>query len=83
MLDTIKAFFNRVWVWCRESATIVAARIMSIGGVVTAGLIVAFANFDFTQLTRMTPSDAIKMLLSVAVAGVVAEIARRRTLPPK
>jgi hypothetical protein len=44
------------------------------------GLIVAFSGYDFTQLTTMTWKDAFKILCAVAVAGVLTEVARRRTL---
>jgi hypothetical protein len=71
--DKAKAFF-------KDSLTILWARIQYVGGILAAGLIVAFSGYDFTQLTRMDANAAFKMLMAVAVAGVVTEIARRRTL---
>ena len=73
MWEKVKAFF-------KDSVTILWARIQYIGGIFGAGLIVAFSGYDFTQLTSMTLADAAKMLCAVAVAGVLTEIARRRTL---
>lgn len=72
--------WDKIKAWFKNSLTILWARIQYIGGVLAAGLIVAFSGFDFTRLTSMTSQDAIKMLLAVAVAGIVTEIARRRTL---
>lgn len=73
MLDKVKA-------WFRNSLTILWARIQYVGGILAAGLIVAFSGYDFTQLTSMDARGAFKMLLAVAIAGVLTEIARRRTL---
>lgn len=71
--DKAKAFF-------KDSLTILWARIQYIFGILGAGLVVAFSGYDFTQLTTMDAKAAFKMLLAVAVAGVLTEIARRRTL---
>ncbi len=68
--------------WFRNSLTIFWARVQWFGGILSAGLIAAFSGYDFTQLTSMTLKDAFKMLAAVAVAGVLTEVARRRTLPP-
>jgi len=72
--------FDRVKAWFRDSLTILWARIQYVGGILAAGLIVAFSGYDFTQLTSMDSKAAFKMLLAVAVAGILTEIARRRTL---
>lgn len=69
--------------WFRNSLTIAWARIQYIGGILAAGLVVAFSGYDFTQLTSMDAKDVFKMLVAVAVAGILTEIARRRSLPPK
>lgn len=69
----IKAFF-------KDSLTIFWARIQWFGGILGAGLIAAFSGYDFTHLTTMTSADAFKMLGAVALAGVMTELARRRTL---
>jgi hypothetical protein len=71
--DKAKAFF-------KDSLTIFWARVQWFGGILSAGLIVAFSGYDFTQLTSMDLKAAFKMLAAVAVAGVLTEIARRRTL---
>jgi hypothetical protein len=72
-LDKAKAFFE-------DSLTILWARIQWFGGILSAGLIFAFSGYDFTQLTSMDAKAAFKMLCAVAVAGVLTEIGRRRTL---
>jgi hypothetical protein len=71
--DKAKAFF-------KDSLTILWARIQYVGGILAAGLIVAFSGYDFTQLTSMDAKAAFKMLIAVAISGVLTEIARRRTL---
>ena len=60
--------------------TILWARIQYVGGIIAAGLVAAFSGYDFTQLTSMDAKSVFKMLCAVAVAGVLTEIARRRTL---
>jgi hypothetical protein len=71
--DKVKAFF-------KDSMTIAWARIQYVIGILSAGLIAAFSGYDFTQLTTMDAKAAFKMLCAVAIAGVLTEIARRRTL---
>jgi hypothetical protein len=71
--DKVKAFF-------KDSMTILWARIQYVTGILGAGLIVAFSGYDFTQLTNMDSKAAFKMLFAVAIAGIVTELARRRTL---
>ena len=71
--DKAKAFF-------KNSLTILWARIQYVGGILAAGLIVAFSGYDFTQLTSMDAKAAFKMLIAVAISGVLTEIARRRTV---
>jgi hypothetical protein len=71
--DKAKAFF-------KDSLTILWARIQYVGGILAAGLIVAFSGYDFTQLTSMDAKAAFKMLIAVAISGVLTEIARRRTV---
>lgn len=72
--------WERIKSWFRNSLTIFWARVQWFVGILSAGLIAAFSGYDFTQLTTMTWKDAFKMLCAVAVAGVLTEIARRRTL---
>ena len=73
MLDKIKA-------WFKNSVTIFWARIQYIGGIAGAGLVAAFSGYDFTQLATMDAKAVFKMLVAVAVAGVLTELARRRTI---
>jgi hypothetical protein len=70
-----------IWAWCRRSATIVSARLQYIGGVIGAGLLAAFSSYDFSALVTMDAKAAFKMLLAVAIAGILTELCRRRTLP--
>jgi len=72
--------WEHIKAWFKNSLTIAWARMQWFVGILSAGLIAAFAGYDFTQLTTMTWKDAFKMLCAVAVAGVLTEIARRRTL---
>lgn len=72
--------WQRVKDFFRDSLTIFWARVQWFGGILSAGLIAAFSGYDFTQLTSMTLKDAFKMLAAVAVAGILTEAARRRTL---
>lgn len=71
--DKTKAFF-------KDSLTILWARVQWFVGILSAGLIAAFSGYDFTQLTSMDAKAAFKMLCAVAVAGILTEVARRRTL---
>lgn len=72
--------FDKTRAWFKDSVTILWARIQYVLGVLGAGLIVAFSGYDFTQLASMDAKSSFKMLLAVAAAGVLTEIARRRTL---
>lgn len=72
--------FDKVKAWFKDSVTILWARIQYVLGVLGAGLIVAFSGYDFTQLASMDAKASFKILLAVAAAGVLTEIARRRTL---
>lgn len=72
--------WNRIKAWFRNSLTIFWARVQWFVGILSAGMIAAFSGYDFTQLTTMTWKDAFKMLCAVAVAGVLTELSRRRTL---
>lgn len=70
-----------LWTWCGRSATIVWARLQYVGGILSAGLIVAFSSYDFTSLASLDGKTAFKILLAVAISGMLTELARRRTLP--
>jgi hypothetical protein len=66
--------------WFRNSLTIFWARLQWFVGIAGTGLIAAFSDYDFTQLTSMDAKTAFKMLAVIAVSGVLTELARRRTL---
>lgn len=68
-------------IWFRHSLTILWARIQYVGGLIGAGLLAAFSGYDFTTLVALDVTAAFKMLVAVAFAGVLTELARRRTLP--
>jgi hypothetical protein len=66
--------------WFKHSITILWARVQYVVGIVGAGLIAAFSGYDFNQLASLDAKSAFKMLAFAALAGVVTEVARRRTL---
>lgn len=66
--------------WFKHSVTIVWARVQYVVGIIGAGLIAAFSGYDFNQLASLDAKSAFKMLAFAALAGVVTEVARRRTL---
>lgn len=66
--------------WFRDSVTILWARIQYVGGVIGVGLIAAFSDYDFKQLSSLDVKSAFKMLAFAALAGVITEACRRRTL---
>ncbi|NOJ43764.1 hypothetical protein [Bradyrhizobium australiense] len=72
--------WNEVKAWFKDSVTILWARIQYIAGIVGAGLIAAFSGYDFTQLSSLDAKSAFKMLAFAALAGVITEACRRRTL---
>jgi len=72
---------HAIWSWCRRSATILGARLQYIGGIIGAGLVATFSGYDFNALAMMDAKAAFKMLLAIAIAGVLTELCRRRTLP--
>jgi hypothetical protein len=68
------------WFW--RSETIFWARLQYIGGLLAAGLIAAFSQYDFSQLATMDLMVAFKMLLAAAVSGIITEwLRRRRSIP--
>ena len=73
-------WWDKTTAWFKDSMTILWARVQYVGGIIAAGLVAAFSGYDFTQLTSMDAKSVFKMLCAVAVAGVLTEIARRRTL---
>jgi len=72
--------WNKIKAWFRDSVTILWARIQYFVGIVGAGLIAAFSGYDFTQLSSLDTRSAFKMLALAALAGVITEVCRRRTL---
>jgi hypothetical protein len=72
--------WNKIKACFRDSVTILWARIQYIIGIVGAGLIATFSGYDFTQLSSMDATSAFKMLAFAALAGVITEACRRRTL---
>ena len=72
--------WNKIKACFRDSVTIRWARIQYIIGIIGAGLIATFSGYDFTQLSSMDTTSAFKMLAFAALAGVITEACRRRTL---
>ena len=72
-IDRIRAFF-------KDSVTILWARIQYVFGFIGAALIAKFSDYDFSQLATMDTKAAFKTLVYAMVAGIITELARRRTL---
>ena len=72
--------WSKIKAWFRDSVTILWARIQYVVGIVGAGLIATFSGYDFTQLSSLDAKSAFKMLALAALAGVITEACRRRTL---
>jgi hypothetical protein len=72
--------WDKIKAWFKDSLTIVWARIQYVFGFVGAGVIYAFSNYDFTLLASMDAKAAFKILVAMAVGGILTEFARRRTL---
>ena len=72
--------WSKAKAWFRDSVTILWARIQYVVGIAGAGLIGALSGYDFTQLPSMDARSAFKMLAFAALAGVITEVCRRRTL---
>ncbi|WOH68119.1 hypothetical protein [Bradyrhizobium sp. BWA-3-5] len=72
--------WDKIKAWFRDSVTILWARIQYIVGIVGAGLIATFSGYDFTQLSSLDAKSSFKMLAFAALAGVITEACRRRTL---
>ena len=71
--------WNKVWAWCKQSATIVWSRIVAVTSIVL-GLINEFVGNDSVHQALqnvMQPKFLPWYLLGVAV---ITEIVRRRTL---
>ncbi len=74
------SWFDDVRAWFKHSVTILWARIQYVVGIVGAGLVAVFSGYDFSQLAGMDAKTAFKLLAWSAVAGIITELARRRTL---
>jgi hypothetical protein len=74
------SIWNEIKTWFRDSVTILWARIQYVVGIIGAGLIATFSGYDFTQLSSLDAKSAFKMLAFAALAGVITEACRRRTL---
>lgn len=72
--------WDKIKAWFKDSVTILWARIQYVIGIVGAGLIAVFSGYDFSQLASMDAKTGFKLLAYAAVAGIITEIARRRTL---
>lgn len=72
--------WDKIKAWFKDSVTILWARIQYVAGFIGAGVIYAFGNYDFTQLASMDMKSTFKILIAMAVGGVMTELARRRTL---
>lgn len=72
--------WDKIKAWFKDSATILWARIQYVVGFVGVALIAKFSDYDFSQLVSLDARGAFKMLAWATIAGVVTEIARRRTL---
>jgi hypothetical protein len=72
--------WNRTKAWFKDSVTILWARIQYVGGILGAGIIVAFSNYDFAQLASLDLKSAFKILVAMSIGGILTEFARRRTL---
>ncbi|MEH2625539.1 hypothetical protein V1292_003594 [Bradyrhizobium sp. AZCC 1719] len=72
--------WDEIKAWFKDSVTILWARIQYVVGIVGAGIIAAFSGYDFTQLSSLDARSAFKMLAFAALAGVITEACRRRTL---
>lgn len=76
MVETVKS-------WFRHSLTILWARVLYIGGIIGAGVATVFASYDYTELLSLTWAKFAQICAAVVVAGIVTEVLRRRSLPPK
>lgn len=72
--------WNKLKAWFKNSITILWARVQYVVGIIGAGLIATFSGYDFTQLSNLDGKSAFKMLAFAALAGVITEACRRRTL---
>lgn len=79
--NLIKKINDKLWAWCKNTGTILWARILSIGGVVLAAL----ASMDWTPLVSLGSSltgfdyrQLASVFIILAINGVITEIVRRR-----
>lgn len=76
-MQRLNDFKIAFWNWVRNSGTVLWARVQYIFGIIFAGLIATFANYDFTQLASFDMTTAFKMLIGAAISGVITEFVRK------
>ena len=69
---------NRIWNWCRHSATIAIARAQVMAGALIGILSEAVVFISGTNAHQFLPPRWLTIYL--IVSGVITELARRRTL---
>lgn len=69
---------DRLWQWCKESATIVWARLLILGGILLSIANEIAALAQASNLVQFLPQRWTSIAL--AVIGVITELARRRSL---
>lgn len=80
MLQKIKTLYNKLWAWCKNSGTILLARMEMISGL----LVTTLGTLDWTALLSFdieTTADWKKFAIFggvMFVKGLIAEITRRR-----
>lgn len=70
--------FDKLWEWCRESATILWARFMLLGGILLSIANEIASIAQAANLIQFLPPRWASITL--AVIGVITELARRRTI---
>ncbi len=70
--------FEKIWIWCRESATIAFARAQVIAGALIAILDEVVLFIGNTNAANLLPPRWLTLYL--LASGVITELARRRTL---
>ena len=69
---------QKIWVWCRRSATIVVARAQVIAAALFEIVYQAVVFLGAANVSQFLPPRWLTLYL--CVSGVVTELARRRTL---
>jgi len=80
MFQKLKVLNEKLWAWCKESGTILWARLQTISGF----LLAALAGMDWSPLvglgssTGFTIHQLISLGLILLANGIVTEVIRRR-----